>query len=209
MDRYAPMTLHRLATLIDAYGARPERWPDGERSAALRLLDESVEARHLRDQAACLDTLLDAAPEPTPSEALLVRIAAIPQSPQAPRLEPLRRAERTPVSDAVARPAPRTVRTPGRRARVFAAAASIVAVAGLGVWLTRAPEISPNATVPGPLAEIEVYGTTTDALLASDDLDLGDAAPAFGCTSAGDWGCPDLDVPQQESIVTSERSFHV
>lgn len=56
-----PMRFDRFTTLVGAYGADPERWPEAERAAALTLLAFSVEARALRDEAASLDALLDQA----------------------------------------------------------------------------------------------------------------------------------------------------
>ncbi len=68
------MRLERLAELLDAYGARPERWPIPERASALALLARSAEARALRDRAARLDALLDRLPEVVPSPRLTARV---------------------------------------------------------------------------------------------------------------------------------------
>jgi hypothetical protein len=68
------MGLDRFAELLDAYGARPERWPDGERAAALALLARSAQARALRDRAARLDALLDRLPDVAPSPDLAARV---------------------------------------------------------------------------------------------------------------------------------------
>ncbi|HYE00512.1 MAG TPA: hypothetical protein VEH84_14095, partial [Alphaproteobacteria bacterium] len=70
----APMDAARLRALLDAYGARPERWPPAERAAALALLAASAEARAARAEAAALDALLDLAAAPAPSAALVGRI---------------------------------------------------------------------------------------------------------------------------------------
>ena len=53
------MNLARLAELLDAYGASPQRWPEAERAAAEQLLALSAEAGVLRDRAARLDAALD------------------------------------------------------------------------------------------------------------------------------------------------------
>lgn len=53
------MNLARLRELLDAYGDRPQRWPEAERAAALQLLANSAEACALREQAAWLDASLD------------------------------------------------------------------------------------------------------------------------------------------------------
>lgn len=56
------MALDRLQSLIDAYGADPERWPTDERAAALLLVASSAEAREYLRSAERLDALLDQAP---------------------------------------------------------------------------------------------------------------------------------------------------
>jgi len=53
------MTLDRFAALVDAYGASPARWPEGERAAAVELMQASAEARRLAEEADRLDRLLD------------------------------------------------------------------------------------------------------------------------------------------------------
>ena len=53
------LSLERAATLLDAYGALPERWPEAEREAILAMLAKSPELRAQRDTAANLDSLLD------------------------------------------------------------------------------------------------------------------------------------------------------
>jgi hypothetical protein len=56
------MTLERLREILDAYGARPERWPAAERDSASALIAASTEAAKMRDGARRLDALLDEAP---------------------------------------------------------------------------------------------------------------------------------------------------
>ena len=75
------LSLDRFAELVDAYGAKPERWPEAERPGALALLNDSAQARALREQAAALDTLLDQAVVPATSPALADRILAMAPSP--------------------------------------------------------------------------------------------------------------------------------
>ena len=53
------LSLERAATLLDAYGALPDRWPEPEREAMLALLAQSPELRAHRDAAASLDSLLN------------------------------------------------------------------------------------------------------------------------------------------------------
>ncbi|NBC33135.1 MAG: hypothetical protein GVY13_10720 [Alphaproteobacteria bacterium] len=72
----ADMSLDRFAALVDAYGARPERWPATERPAALALLEVSAEARARRDEAAALDALLAESVVPAPAPALADAILA-------------------------------------------------------------------------------------------------------------------------------------
>ena len=64
------VTLKRLCFLLEAYGARPDRWPEGERAPAEALLARFPTARALAGGEASLDDLLDHAAAPAPSEAL-------------------------------------------------------------------------------------------------------------------------------------------
>ncbi len=80
------MTLDRLRAVLDAYGAAPERWPDGERDAALALVAASPAARALRDDAARLDALLDDDVVESPSAALASRIVAAAPAPRRVRV---------------------------------------------------------------------------------------------------------------------------
>jgi hypothetical protein len=68
------MSLARFASILDAYGAAPRRWPAAERAAAEALLAESPEARAMLEKAAELDRLLDAAEPPAPSATLRAKI---------------------------------------------------------------------------------------------------------------------------------------
>ena len=80
------MTLDRFAALVDAYGASPARWPEGERAAAVELMQASAEARRLAEEADRLDRLLDT-PQTVPvTRALQDRIlAALADHAPAPR----------------------------------------------------------------------------------------------------------------------------
>ncbi len=93
------MTKERVAALIDAYGASPERWPEAERPQALALLAQSASARELLHEARSLDLLLNMAPVDLPSTALEDRImAARPGSVAQPALaRPTRRETRPPL----------------------------------------------------------------------------------------------------------------
>ncbi len=68
------MSLDRMATILDAYGAHSDRWPESEKAAALALLAGSEEARRLRDEAADLDIALGDLQPPAPSGALRQRL---------------------------------------------------------------------------------------------------------------------------------------
>lgn len=70
------MTLERLREIVEAYGASPARWPQGERSMAETLVSSSLEARALVAEAARFDALLDMAPAEVPSAALTERLMA-------------------------------------------------------------------------------------------------------------------------------------
>jgi hypothetical protein len=50
--------LSRFQTIVDAYGAAPERWPDAEREAALALVHSSLPAARALRQARALDDRL-------------------------------------------------------------------------------------------------------------------------------------------------------
>lgn len=83
------MGFDRLTSLIDAYGADPERWPADERAAGLLLLANSAEARAYARDAATLDALLDRVPlRPTVTvdpAMLAARIARAPARPATAR----------------------------------------------------------------------------------------------------------------------------
>lgn len=52
------MELNRFNTILEAYGASPERWPEGEREAALALTRSSVVAARALMAARAIDTAL-------------------------------------------------------------------------------------------------------------------------------------------------------
>jgi len=68
----------RLDALMQSYGAAPERWPETETEAALKLLRRSDRARRIWVEAAALDVLLVPAEAPLPSESLAGRLKALP-----------------------------------------------------------------------------------------------------------------------------------
>lgn len=73
-----PLDLERFKALLAAYGARPERFPDAERDAALALLQSSEEARTLARAESALDDVLALAPKPELSPGLSRRLAELP-----------------------------------------------------------------------------------------------------------------------------------
>lgn len=69
------MNRERFDSIVDAYGARPDRWPEAEREAAEAYLQAHPEARVALDAAAELDGLIkSAAIAPQPSEMLSARL---------------------------------------------------------------------------------------------------------------------------------------
>ncbi len=52
------MNLNRFQTILDAYGANPEYWPEGEREAAQRLARSSLPAARALNHARALDSAL-------------------------------------------------------------------------------------------------------------------------------------------------------
>jgi hypothetical protein len=164
------MTIERLTELLDAYGAQPERWPDGERTAMRALLERSAEARAHLAAAADLDALLDRAVTAAPAPDLAARILAA-----APR--------RTTVP-----------RQAGRRSWPrLAAVPLLAAAAGLALWLVREPP-RPATLAPEVVARLGALDVPTDDLLSSAELGLDDETPSFGCDDPA-LGCDELDAP--------------
>lgn len=71
------MQAERFKAIIEAYGSGPQRWPAGERAAALAYRDAHPrEAEALLGDAAVLDRLLDRLDPPAAGVALTARIMA-------------------------------------------------------------------------------------------------------------------------------------
>jgi len=170
----------RLRQILDAYGARPERWPEAERAAARALLASSPAARAAQADAARLDALLDAAPAPpAPPAELAARIVA------------------------AARPRARVVSL----RRAAAVVVPLAAAAGLVLWLQhRAP--SPGRASAADLAlaaRLDDVATPSDDLLDTSDAWAADTTPTWGCAT-GELGCPDLPTATgRQSRRTTER----
>lgn len=64
------MSRERFQQLVAAYGAKPRRWPEKERQAALHLLAGSAEAAQWYREASELDALLNQLPPHSPSARL-------------------------------------------------------------------------------------------------------------------------------------------
>jgi hypothetical protein len=206
MPENHPMTLVRLGEILDAYGARAERWPEAERAAAFALLRASAEARRMHADAERLDAVLDSDVAPVPSSELLERIVSARPTVGSPD-----RRDRSGSGQATREAAHRSgaARRRSRRWRAVAAAIPIAAAAGLTLWLAstppsvEAPAASP--AVPAQIAAFEGHDVPTDAFLDVDELAVLDDLPAVGCDEPGDWGCPELDVPEERSTIEIER----
>ncbi len=70
------MDLKRFEEIVDAYGAEPRRWPEGERRAAEAFATGREEARAILFAARQMDVALESAVQPIPSAALRERILA-------------------------------------------------------------------------------------------------------------------------------------
>jgi ferric-dicitrate binding protein FerR (iron transport regulator) len=73
-----PLELERFKALLAAYGARPERFPDRERDAALALLESSEEARSLARAESALDDVFAHPPGVELSPGLARKLAELP-----------------------------------------------------------------------------------------------------------------------------------
>ncbi|HEY1837816.1 MAG TPA: hypothetical protein VGG36_09180 [Rhizomicrobium sp.] len=70
------MTPTRLAAVLNAYGASPERWPEAERASATALISSNPHLQAEADRARELDAVLDTAPMVTVPAELYGRILA-------------------------------------------------------------------------------------------------------------------------------------
>jgi hypothetical protein len=70
------MNTEQLACLLDTHGADPDRWPEGQRAAALALCAVSPVAHGQWMAAKRLDAMLAAAKAPVPDSARQTRIVA-------------------------------------------------------------------------------------------------------------------------------------
>lgn len=186
MDDRPQMSLVRLQALLEAYGAKPERWPAEERDAARALLAQSPQAQRWRDVSAQLDAVLDLAPAHAPSPTLLERIVAA-----APRREP-----------APSRTAHRA-KQPARAWRYAAATLPLAAAAALVLWWLGKPAHTPEGASL-TVAELGTYNAPTDALLTTPSIAALDEIPSFGCTGSG-LGCLEPEPLDNQSALHWER----
>jgi hypothetical protein len=186
------MKIERLHEILDAYGASPAHWPEGERTEAVRLISESAEAHALYESAADLDLMLDtASPPPPPSRELIAKVLA-----SAPASRAAGAGDRTRV-------------TAFRRRSWRVMAVPLAAAAALAIWMAttrdstvEAPiEIAAPATpdaedsetreLASALSELVEYSSATDALLSPYGVDVYSVTPSFGCESSL-LGCPTM-----------------
>lgn len=156
MPPAGPMTLERLKTILDAYGAQPGRWPAEERAAAEALVARSAEARTALAEAEGLDGAL-AAWQPEVPEAALARLTATTAFPP-PQAAPARAGR------------PRTDRNSGNwwggrlQAALWPRAAAFAGMAmlGIAVGLSVDPAYSDGtgddaiATIDGDVISLDV-----------------------------------------------------
>lgn len=69
-EKPVPLPAERLRQIVDAYGAKPARWPLAERDAALRAMQADAGAGGWLQEAEALDRELDAWTLPEPDAAL-------------------------------------------------------------------------------------------------------------------------------------------
>lgn len=70
------MTIERFTEILDAYGADPLHWPEGERLAAQAFAAREPRAAALVAETERFDALLDSAPDLAPSPALTQAVLA-------------------------------------------------------------------------------------------------------------------------------------
>jgi len=143
------MTPDRFATLLDAYGADPARWPPGERDAALAHAAATPAAAALLDAARRLDALIDRLPAdaPAPDLARLAALAAATAQEPADNVVALR---------------PRATRP--RPAATWARAAALAAagICGLIVGMGNVGELTTHNTANASVLELYDAGVVEE-----------------------------------------------
>lgn len=138
------MTPERFATLLDAYGGDPKRWPEAERADALAYLARTPAARVLVDDALKLDTLID-------------RLAPAAVAPDAARIAALAAATAQECPAPVIRFEPRPARPRFGWAWARAGALAAAGIAGLVVGMGDIADTAARSTGSG--SALELYDT--------------------------------------------------
>lgn len=141
--------------LIDAYGARADRWPAAERARAHACLARSAAARSARAEAARLDALLDQAPKLKPSPAVIESTLADAPKPAG-----------------FGRTAEGHLKPPGRRVPLWPSVAMAASAAfGILVGVTTTPLQGPDGGQLGLSADVleDLAFATSSHLLLPDE----------------------------------------
>jgi hypothetical protein len=146
------MKLERFADIVDAYGADAARWPEGERLAALALLEQVPEAARLYREALALDSWLDESSDARVPDALFARMEAM-----------------VPALAVSAVPEPSSVWWRGGWLRWFAPPVTAMAM-GLLAGVVVPPPLATSTA--GTVLTASAGDTATDALL-NYGIDLG------------------------------------
>lgn len=150
----ADMSFEQFLNLLDQYGPTLDTWPAVHRQAAHELLVNDARAEHALGTARRVAQELAALPLPTPSSALLRRVAEVPvRNPRAGKLT------RLPF---------------GMAARGWVPLAALVFGLGAASGLFLGPALEPDVVVSEqqPSDEADTLFEDTDALLALADEDL-------------------------------------
>ena len=79
MNKMKTMTVSDFESFLDRCGSVRSDWLANEREAVDRLLAQSTDAQFVLHRAEALERMLDVVSAPTPSDALIARVAAIPK----------------------------------------------------------------------------------------------------------------------------------
>ena len=139
------LSLERFASLLDAYGARLERWPESEARAARALLEVSERAQEMLREEAKFEGQLDALEISPLSPELAGRLAQIPLGAQKTRaIWPF--------------------------GSLWAPALGWAAAAAIGLWIgAHAAEDTDEQDTAGTRDEVELVQLTTGAFAELED----------------------------------------
>lgn len=144
------MTPDRFATLIDAYGASPERWPAPEREGALAYLQATPAAHAQVAEAGRLDALLDRMEAPATSPKARIDIARITAT-----------AQEAPANVIAFKPKPRTL-PPQIRQWVRAGALAAAGICGLVVGMENFSDTAIRSANASTALELYDAGQSED-----------------------------------------------